>query len=229
VTSPVSVVLLHYFPERVGNTRRAVLDLFHGTVQPTEVLVWNNDLPVRWDFPVGLQVHVLQSPRNLGCRARFIAAAAACSPWVLFHDNDIAVGPRTLENLLAWARELPESILTLDAYTVSLGQPYASRRAVRRVTDVQRVDVALGRLELVHRNTLARIIHHVPIYSESLRMDDLWLSAAAWKEDVPIYVPPATGEAAFVELSTCNVGSSVGPSKASHFAERERLFKELFP
>lgn len=209
----VSVVIPHYFREREPNLRRIVDALAAGTVRPAEIIVWANE-PLAEPLPGAA---VIGSHRNIGAQARFLAALAASGEWVLFLDNDVSPAPRTVENLLHWAR--PDRIVTLEGRSAG-GKTYreSPKHYGRDVSEPLLVAVSLGRGEMVSRRALPRLLAHFPFAPDTV-MDDLWLSAAAGREGMPILVVPAVaGDSDLVNLPEYGVGLSLRPE---FYAERD--------
>lgn len=219
VEADVSVVIPHYYGKREPNLSLIVEALRSGTVRPREILVWCNE-PLVGPLP-GAQL--ILSHRNVGAQARFLAALAAWGEWVLFLDNDVLPEPRMVENLLLWAR--PGQMSTLEG-RITRGGRYrdAPKFYGRQVQTPLRVDVSLGRGEMVALGLLPRLLQHFP-FGKSVVMDDLWLSAGAAREGVPIYVVPAVpGESSLAELPMYGEGLCMRPE---FYAERDAALAEI--
>lgn len=219
----ISVVVTHFYRERLPNVPSLVAALAAGTLAPHEIIVWNNDQPVTW--PIGMKASVIQSHRNVGCRARFIAALTTVGDHVLFQDNDLMVLPRTLEDMARWSRELPDSIVSLDGYVIAPDGSYSSRRSIRATHQPTEMTVTLGRLEIVSRRILLRLLTEFPLVSDGdSMMDDLWFSACARRNGVKIWAVPTVG---FLNLPTYGVGLSL-TNKSAYYEERDRTFRSMF-
>jgi hypothetical protein len=220
----ISVVVPHYFPERDENLPVLLGALLGGALVPLEILIWNNN-PAPPPLAPDPRVHVIHSPRNVGCQARFLAALLARGDLVVFQDNDACARPETLGELVAAHARWPEAVLTLD------GRQMAERRVRHwpRVRahdgpDVIDVDVSLGRFELVPRRRLPRLLEAFP-FEESTRQDDLWFSHCVRAQCVAILVPPNHG---FIDLPTRGRGASTGPDKLAFYADRHAVAARLF-
>ncbi len=206
----VSVVIPHFFKERAEHLSRIASDLRAGTVAPDEILVWNNGPAEEMPDLSGLGVTVLQSPSgNTGPQARFQAARQAKGDYLLFMDNDTTVCPKTLENLLSWVE--PSTIITLEGrLMVSPDLPYRRWPKIygHDIQRPQRVTMSLGRGELVWRGEFDQLLPHFP-FGHTGTMDDLWWSACAAHEDIPIYVVPSIkGVSSLVNLPRYGTGAS---------------------
>lgn len=215
----IGVVIPHYYQEREKSLRQAISALRKQTCPPEEIIVWNNDDNI---LTLGDDVRVLDSPENLGPFARFFAALTASTDYVFFQDNDLALQPTALETLTEWAKKRP-GILSLHGYLIDPGGSYAKRQFVLNVPKLTRVNVTLGRAELVPWSTIPRALLRLQGIP---RMDDLWFSARCRDMRVPIYVVPSQNGSGFVNLDGWRGGASAEPD---HYSERERLYKELFP
>lgn len=221
----ISVVIPHYYEEREGNLVAIIDALNLSSLPPDEILIWCNT-PLRHPSIV-LKDHVslFLSPRNVGCQARFITALMTHGNYVLFQDNDVCVRPRTLENL--WGKTMPGTVSSLDGYQVPpVG--YVERRRFYGWSCPRPVpvNVTLGRMEMVERDTLLRVLRYFPFGSDT-EMDDLAFSAACKKVGVPIFVVPALDrDEVFINLPDGGVGLSRG-MPLSYVERRDRAFREL--
>lgn len=220
----VSVVIPHYFTVRNSNLPVLVDALQSGTRPPDEIVIWNNDAPLPFTLP---GVRVMQSPWNLHCKARFIAAIAAVGDVLVFQDNDVSARPGTLAQLLKWHREMPEAILSMDGRRVRHGEAYSEAERVRSVklTAPERIEITLGRMELMSRETMMRVLARFPWRDDTI-MDDLAFSYAAAEDGVPCYVVPCGRDQDVTKLNTHGVGLSV-THKEAYFAERDRVCQAL--
>ena len=215
----ISVVVPHYYVQRERNLLMLVHALLAGSVVPDEIIFWAN-APIYIKLPD--EVSVIQSHRNVGAQARFIAALTAGGDYVVFHDNDVAVGRGTIKDLLGWSEKMPASIISIDGRNFNgPDKRYTSTTLVQSPTRPMRVDISLGHLEMVRRTDVPRILATFPFGKEA-RMDDLQWSAAAARAGVPIFAVPAD---AVTALSMGGVGSCKEPD---HYRERDRLCQTIF-
>jgi hypothetical protein len=170
-------------------------------------------------------VAVIQSPRNIGCQARFLAALMATGDAVLFQDNDVVVRPQTLEALVRCAEEEPRAVWTLDGRCAN-AETYRRWHKVRHVTGTrQTVTVSLGRMELITRATLRELLAIFP-FGEQTAMDDLALSWCAAQQQIPIVVPPTARDERFDQLDEAGVGWR----RTKHFYDdRDTIARRYFP
>jgi len=223
----VSVIIPHYFAVRAPHLLRIAADLRQSTLSPAEILVWNNDRAGTLPDLSRTGMTVIQSPRNEGSRARLLAAqrASDASAYLCFMDNDITFEPQTLASLVAWAERLPGSVVTLEGRASRpVGEPYERwpkyRGASLAVPAL--VAMSLGRGELVPAAIARRMLTRFP-QGDMGRMDDLWWSACAAWERVPIYVVPCTrGVSGLINLPEFRTGISMthnyGPERDAALA-----------
>jgi len=213
MTPRVSVIIPHYFAVRAPHLLRIAADLRQSTLPPAEILVWNNDRADTLPDLSRTGMTVIQSPRNEGCQSRLLAAqrASDASAYLCFMDNDITLEPQALANLVAWAERLPDSIVTLEGRAARpVGESYEQWPKYRgwNLTAPKAVALSLGRGELVPAAIARRMLTHFP-QGDMGRMDDLWWSACAAWERVPIYVVPCTrGVSGLVNLPEFRAGIS---------------------
>lgn len=220
----VSVVIPHYFAQREGNLTAIVEAHRTATRPPDEILIWNNDGPLS----VSLHgVRLIQSAWNLGCKARFLGALVAAGDWILFQDNDLAPERGGLENLCRWAERYPEAIVSFEGRRVEPAA-YKSWKTIRGADKprVQRIDITLGRMELIRRDVLMRLLAAFP-FSDKTEMDDLAFSVCARDLGVQCFVVPYVPGSGFVRLPEHGVGMSVTHRQA-YLAERDRVVSEWF-
>lgn len=220
----LSAVITHFFPSREPNLPIIAQALRSQSLEPDEVLLWNNDRPLDM-APAGFAV--IQSPYNVGCQARFLAGLMARGEWILFQDNDIALRPKAIANLIEWAAKADyPAIWALDGRR-GLSRGYA-RSVFLAAEDVKgkpiRVDMTMGHAEIVRRSDLIRIMAGFP-FGPSGRMDDLQLAGAAELAGVRRYVVPAARSEYLDHLSSRGHGAEYEPD---HYIVREALARRLF-
>lgn len=207
----VSAVVPHFFDERLPNLEVVVSQLLNHGAQ--EVVIWNNgQKKVSVPDP---RVFVVQSPRNVGCQGRFLAALMARGDYVFFQDNDVAVQSHTIANLLQWSEQFPASIVTLEARIAGPAESYSRWPKIygHGLKEPRRADLSLGRGEMVPRKLLPRILQFFS-FDETTRMDDIEFSAAAIRAQVPIWIVPArVSRSALSELSMRGVGMCLAGSE----------------
>lgn len=212
----ITAIIPHYFDNRVDSLRQAVAIL---RPQVKEVIVWNNgERPLKVDG-----ARVLHSPCNVGPVARFWAVPTVThtTGYVFFQDNDLMIQSDTIREMSYWASKYPRTVLSLHGYDIPLGGSYAKRKFVLNVPKPQRVNVTLGRAELVPYWAAELALRGME-GTAFARMDDLWFSHRLHQLDIPIWVVPGR----MTNLAGWNEGAS---AERDHYKERERLYPLLFP
>lgn len=224
----LSVVIPAFYPERKDNLSAIVMALQVSTASPDEIIIWNNG-PVEAIETVRhlSAVQIIQAPRNFGCKARFLAAMCAQGDYVLFHDDDLMVEECTIENMLDWASS--DSIIALNGRKLVKHAPYAAAMVIDGscLQAPMIIDVSNGRLELVDRDAVQKLLPYVP-FTDGAVHDDILFSHAAEQHDMQCAVIPYGENEGFIDLENYGVGSCVGVNMAQHYNERNKLVKELF-
>lgn len=217
IRADVTVVIPHYYAARVPNLPVIVDTLALQTLPPKRVLIWNNDDAGDWDlarFIDRAEVGVINAPDNYGPQARFLAGLLADTEWVLFHDNDVRLEPDGLRNLLAHAERLHHrDVATLDGRQ-RRGAHYRDwwkihghglpAQGLERLS----VDLSLGRVELVRRETLATVWFEIgkrPLASYTGH-DDMAFSVAVQRHFGLCYVVAADASQRMVDLPRFGTG-----------------------
>ena len=169
----------------------------------------------------------MQAPWNAGSKARFAAALVARGEYILFQDNDICVDEGTLEHLSGQAR--PDAVVALEGRRFTAGnRRYTATEHVngRAIAEPVAIDITLGRMELVHRDIVRRLLPDMP-FDDGMKMDDIWFSYAASCRGIVRLVIPYPRGCGFKDLDECGVGQSIGDTRA-HLRERNALCLRLF-
>lgn len=220
---PVTAIIPHYYTQRRPNLPVVVEALRSGSLPVTKILIWNND-------PKPLTVkgaEVVQSPCNMGARARFIAALMTQKRYVFFQDNDLAVQRETVENLVGWAERLPRSVVSLDGRllrAVDGSYIHSILLGPGVVGSPRAVDVTLGHAEMIMTSLLPQVLKHFP-FCEAPVMDDIWFSWACEQEQILRRVIPNGTGSAFRTLKEWNVGARM---EKKHYRNRDELCRKLF-
>jgi hypothetical protein len=219
----LSTVIVHFYQERMYNLQVIVDSLLAGTVVPEEIIIWNNG-PERLPLVIKGGPVIIESSRNLGAQARFIAALAARGERVLFLDNDIAVRETTVDNLLYWSGQLG-GVVTLEGRK-RVGDTYSKWPKLygHGLSHPEKVFLSLGRGELVSQVVLQRVLSTFP-FGEKTVMDDLAFSACCERHGVPIVVVPCVkGHSDLADLPMGGVGLCKTPGFNE---ERTRVAYEI--
>lgn len=119
----VTVLLMNY--QRRPNFGLIMDALSKQTVQPEEIIILNNEAGV----PMKIEgVTVINSDRNFGSVGRQAIGLLAETSHVLCHDDDLKLGPTSIENFMYWAEKLPGSILGYEGRRLALQSVMPYRR-----------------------------------------------------------------------------------------------------
>lgn len=209
----LTAIIPHFYPERRGNLSVIVRDLCSGTVCPEEIIIWNNE---NYRLLISGAL-VVQSPRNIGAKARLLAAMMARGERILFLDNDVTVCRNTIENLLFWSTRAinDEGVVTLEGRERPFAMaPYSRWPKIygKGLAEPRHVFLSLGRGEMVRRSVLLRVISSFP-FEETTVMDDIWLSECYARHHIPVQVVPCVpGDSDLTDLSMGGVGLCKTPN-----------------
>ena len=217
----VTAVIPHYFEKRRANLGVLILALQRSSIPVDEIIIWNNSPgPLS---AIGAQV--VDSPRNEGARARFIAALMAKSEYVFFQDNDLRVEHDTIRGLVRQLEQLSNSVVSLDGRVLGEGGSYHKSVLLgRAVTEPRVVDITLGHAEMIPTRLLPTALSSFP-FSEAPEMDDIFFSWSCAQADIRLWVVPGKSGGSFVHLQEFEVGAC---KEKKHYAKRDVLCRRLF-
>lgn len=210
------MIIPHFYHQREPNLSIIVDACMSGTVKPCEIIVWAN-APLRAPLP---GASVITSHRNIGPRARVLAAMVAVGDFVLFLDNDIAPQPKTIECLV-------DSVVGRDMSTLEGrifdGSDYRLTPKIRGISvgARTRVDLSLGRGEMLRSDAAQEAAHR---YRFGAEMDDFEWTMAVQESGWGVYVVPCVDGKSFItNLPEYGVGASKDPS---FYARRDAIMRE---
>lgn len=219
----VTAIIPHFWESRQHDLAGIVTALLTAAAPPEQVIVWNNTprtLNVDNREIRGRAV-VINASQNWGIAARFAAAYLARTEFVLFQDNDLAVQPETLLNLMDYLPAEGESVELQGRTFGPWESPYSQSSYVdgREIVSPQVVDVGLSRLSLMRRSTAMRLAAIIPPDATD---DDIWTSRHSKIRIVPAH-PLRAGYQ--------NLPESEGLCRnaVAHVLRRDVLVRELWP
>jgi hypothetical protein len=222
----VSVVIPHFWSARHRNLPQIVRALRESSVKPVEIVIWNNtpDLP-----EVPADVMVIQSPINVGCKARLLAAMCTTGSHILFQDNDLMVQPETIAHMAhtLHLEDRRRCMVALEGRKLVGGKTYEQCMFLdgQKLTEPMEMEISIGRCELIQRNEVNNALSNFPFNSGG-EMDDIWFSYALKLNHVARlcipYTPKVNG---FTNLPEAGVGAHRAPE---HMTKRDYLCKHLF-
>jgi hypothetical protein len=93
------------------------------------------------------------------------------------------------------------------------------------LSDPVRIDVSLGRMELVERRFCIRAL---PLLPFDVIDDDVWFSHACRMNDIPRWCMPYGDRQGFINLDEGGVGMSIGITQEEHYNRRDKLCDQLW-
>jgi hypothetical protein len=220
-----SIILAHY-PEREDNLKRIIADLMAGTVKPDEIIVFVDNPNIRYPF-IDERITTISSTRSFLPIIRFAIGSVCDTDYCFFIDDDLSVRPRTLENLIKFAKLWPSSILGLEGSILGKSEtPYSNDTPVKRGNKVINVDVIIRTYFVPIRALLAgfelRSMHpHLPNKS----LDDVYLCLGNKYLNLDNnLVVPVDEESNLIELPDGGVGQSLSED---HYKNRNIVCKFL--
>ena len=197
---PLIAVLLRYYPERDNNLRRLIDDLLAGSVVPDQIVVWDQSCVP----PIELPVATFRSPTNFGSQAIYSLAALWPGAQFLFCDDDLTVGPKTVEALLYHGR--PSRVVGMRG---RYGQwPDTAvwpdhEWCAEALLAPRPADWLIGRIHLVGWEAILRYLHVATRLTQPFH-EDAVMSAV---NDCVII--PASADELYRDLDECGVGKGL--------------------
>jgi len=222
----ISVIILHYWPERASNVTRLIEDLDKGTVKPNKIIVWNNDPKTELKPHLDNQI-CINSSHNFSCVARHSIGLLSGTEHCLFIDDDLTVKPNTLEYLIEQSQLFPEAILGFYGKNIgnSIDTPYTSGKDVRDVDTPTMVDIVLGRLQFFKRSKLVhahQITTQIDLNINGMIQDDIVLSMGnTYFGHAENFVLPNMA----IELDEKGIG--LYHKRKNHYEDRNKTIKEI--
>ena len=226
MTPTVTVVIPHYYEQRRVRNLPILIDALNtGTVRPLEILIWNDARVPLGPFP---NTHVILPHRAVGSKARYLAAMCAQGEYILFHDNDVCVEPKTIDTFLRYITE--DTILSPAGRQVKdeFHGPMSDFNRVEGhvITKLTPVDIPHAKLSMSHRKVVNRLLGDLPFTDPDFEMDDVMYAAVAKHRGVGCFVYPWLPGEGYVLLSECGVGMW---RDANFYKDRDKLVREHWP
>ena len=229
VALDVTAVILSYWPQRHANVKKSFDMLTSGTIVPRTTIVMSNNgsspLPMN---PFGKFV-TLNSSHNFWTRGKYAAALMEPSPYYLLMDDDIAVGPRTLEAFLMNAE---------DEWTCFAGRCvdldnsgsfwHGTSWSPNEVTSPRQTDTMVGRIQFVSFESILRMFRWEPKIRFPRLLDEVYRYKV---EDVAMglcnytKVLPLRDDECPVDLSEC--GTSLCEVEKDYSEFRDEYCRSL--
>lgn len=205
----VTAIVQRYYRERDPYIVPILRSLASQTYPPVRVILWNNAINKQTEFAEEwpFKLHVIYSQHNT-LMGRWAAVLLAETEYVYIQDDDLLMGPATIERLLAVSRQHFGTLV--GPFGMNFGsdpeKPYTSGRRIHEGP----ADVLLGRCLLASKAHFLKRLAMAAVEPMG-RCDDIKVSTA----------PPAMNYAVpgirFTNLDERGVGLSHEPE---HFDER---------
>lgn len=214
-------VIPHYHEARKEQVVKCAEALLSGTLPVDLVFVFNNNANYRLAFS-NHRIIAINSGFNFGSSIRYAIAYASGADIIIGCDDDIAVGKTDVETIFDFLVENPNSVVGhLGSIIEDIQDPYIKRKGVI-AQDCAEVDVVLGRISAMTRETLACFFSGVY---------DLPLSEWGNHEDIPLSMQNRlNGNSNYViplnptELGDMGVGLEF---QEDHFTHRNELARKF--
>ncbi|OGO14213.1 MAG: hypothetical protein A2Y53_03665 [Chloroflexi bacterium RBG_16_47_49] len=222
----VTTIILSHYKEREDNLNLMVNKLLQGTVTPGKILIFIDNPDIVFEDE---RVIIVRSNRPFLPVVRFALGTISGSDFCFFLDDDLSVGPKTLENFVINEIRLPESILGLEGSTLSnTAEPYTKDIPVKRGLHDSPVPVdVVIRTYFVPTQLLTAGLLLQEMYPDLPRksLDDVFLCLGnKYLNGNSNYVISATGESDLIELPDGGVGQS---HSGDHYINRNLVCREL--
>ena len=200
----VTAIVCAYYPERFDNVDRIVTDLLNGTRKPDTIIVLNNNEhhQDRFDELKTEGVNVLTG-WNTECRGKYVASMLTWADYYLLNDDDITVGPETLQALLEVAHP---DLVTANRGVVMQNHLFSSARIVDadKIDEPTSVDSIHGCSAFMSHRALARtLLAETTLRTKWPTEGDDILAGFANAGNVTIF--PFSGDKGWEWLDTCGV------------------------
>ena len=169
----VGVFILSYL--RTDTTPKVVKSALNQTVKPDKIYVFNNNPNVQLDYPYCVNIN---SQENFRCIIRHAIALTRELDYCLFVDDDVIMGPKTIENFLKYSKKHPESILGYYGRNIMRDSNLYSVSGSNWFTNTEKeVDMIMGMIHFCKSSKLANsFILKKNIPDLPLTEDDILLS-----------------------------------------------------
>ena len=161
-----TAIVLGY--QRPKELLRVVKAIQNQTVKPQEIIVWHNGMGTplisgRMNIDETTDGYVdvinIRSQYNFGCRARHAIGQLVKSPWCLFVDDDVLLGPQVAEKLLRGAcrlfySERMDSVIGYCGVVGTKDDLYTTAKEIYYPTEDTPVSVVKGRVHMIYRLNL---------------------------------------------------------------------------
>lgn len=206
----ITTIILAHYKEREHNLKRIVDDLMEGTVIPDKIIIFIDNLDIRFKDS---RATVVYASQPFLPSIRFALGTICDTDYCFFIDDDLTVRKKTLENLVLYAYQFPQEILGFEGSILSNTEtPYSNDKSIQRgvVKFASSVNIIIRTYFVPTRSLVAGLILRLK-YPElpKLSLDDVFLCLGnKYLNQKECYVIPVGEETNLTELSECGVGQS---------------------
>ena len=138
----ISAIILAHEKAREGNIKKIVDSLISGTETPQGIVVFIDNPNIEYQDS---RVTVVKSNKGYPVIIRFALGLCEDADRILMIDDDLMVGPKTIENFVKYANKYPEHLLGLEGNILGEDEvePYTLGESVDRGSHVRSVDVLI--------------------------------------------------------------------------------------
>ena len=201
----ITAVILHYYPERMGNLEIIVEDLQNGSRAPDKIIVFNNDPKCTLKDD---KITVINCGKNYFTRAKYVACLLEPSDFYLLLDDDVSVNKDTLSYMEYLIPADTTHFLTGPHGVILDGDSFSNghNRLAREINEPIKVDSIVGNavfcsfsalVELLKSETKVRLGTKEYLYEG----DDILFGLV----NRPLTIYPARDQQTFKYLSECGV------------------------
>lgn len=221
-----SAFILSHYIERQGNINKIIESLNCGTVKPDKIIVLNDNPDIEFYYH---GVTCINSTHNLPVISRFALGMCLDTDRTLFIDDDLAVGPKTLENFIKYAKEYPNALLGLEGNILNTdsNNPYTNGLTVNRGKKLIEVDIII-RTYFASPIMLAQAMYTRELFKDQLpekSIDDIILCLSNKHHySGRNMVIPVNKDSDVIELNPAGVGQC---TNSEHYNNRNLACKTL--
>jgi hypothetical protein len=208
-----TIIIPHYHANRRVNLCKIKMAVSKSKHQ-ADLLIFNNNK----DYIIDGQIN---SFKNYGSSIRYAVAPFIQSDIFIFHDDDLVVGENTVGEIVKFLCEHKDAIVGFcGSKIVDIENPYKKRVHVNsnKTGVIEQVDIVLGRLTAMRRETLAIAIS---------AMCKVPLDIAWTHEDIPISIANKGNNWVMpLDIQNIETGGVGLEHQSGHYDKRNNLARQ---
>ncbi len=218
--------ILSHYKEREQNITKIIESLISGSVKPDQIIVFNDNPEIDY---YNYYATCINCASTMPVFSRFSLGSCLDADRILYIDDDLSVGPKTLENFIKYANKYPDYLLGLEGNILSQtsDNPYTDGLSVDRGNKEQEVDIII-RTYFVNSLSLAQAIYTRELFKDQLpkkSVDDVILCMSnKYQYSGKNLVIPVNEKSDVIELNSAGVGQCTNPE---HYINRNLACKIL--